>query len=469
MICCAAFGRPSLEESLEGSWQLITGDNSVDHTKVKVYKTFKLGTWQTNHVSTVSGQIVFYEGGTWAAERGSDPLAESPEIREFDQILSELLLHSSSDDASKVNKCNVYKRISIKNGNQLELSGALISGESVRLVYQRIDASEIGVAAEIKESSKRPGIAEFMTKDGRKFSDVQIKSQTPLWITILHSDGVAKIKAEDLPDDIKTSLGGFDQASVEVFLEAEKKKKQSAKESVRKIELSHQDSQKPTGDPSGVTTPILAPAAPVVPEPPMYESGEVKKFIADICLYGKNVKRWTQSPTISLHGGVNAAAVEIFTRAVEEINSALEPTPIRLVLLPMNNEEAQIKFIFCDESDFSRVLRANGLSGTRVGSKHVTYNRSNNDSEFEKAWCIMTFQQGSTSEAAQNALRSLMVALGFSYTSQTVFSIMGYGVAGKPTVFLTETDRKVIPIFYNHLKAGDSRGDVIKVFSIHWK
>lgn len=75
-------------------------------------------------------------------------------------------------------------------------------------------------------------LAVLKLKDGKVYSGVTITKKTPDGIVIMHESGTARIKFEQLPDDLVKQLGGFDPAAA-----AKARAETDAKESAALTEI----------------------------------------------------------------------------------------------------------------------------------------------------------------------------------------------------------------------------------------
>jgi len=80
-------------------------------------------------------------------------------------------------------------------------------------------------------------------KSGKAFTGVSVTEKRPDGISIMHADGTARIKFEDLPDDVVTKLGGFDPDAAKTARDAADRKEAAALEAIDKglAELSEKD------------------------------------------------------------------------------------------------------------------------------------------------------------------------------------------------------------------------------------
>lgn len=69
-------------------------------------------------------------------------------------------------------------------------------------------------------------LPELKTKSAKSFTNVTITQKLPDGIKIMHDSGMAKIEVEELPDELKAQLGGFDEAALNTFRESQKNEQQ---------------------------------------------------------------------------------------------------------------------------------------------------------------------------------------------------------------------------------------------------
>lgn len=95
----------------------------------------------------------------------------------------------------------------------------------MKAVHVLILTLSLTLHAEDTPVSKFP---ELVTKNGKKYTDVTVIEKLPAGIKIMHSTGVAKLKAENIPDAYARQLGGFRPEDIRHEKEMEQRDKDRA-------------------------------------------------------------------------------------------------------------------------------------------------------------------------------------------------------------------------------------------------
>jgi hypothetical protein len=196
----------------------------------------------------------------------------------------------------------------------------------------------------------------------------------------------------------------------------------------------------------------------------------LRKFVEDVVIDAKGpVERWASPGAVTVYNETSIPEAEAAcTKIIESINEALAPVPFHFPLMAPRFADAPFRIVIVERKDFIAGLKKHGVTplGTRTWGWWKWRNQSN---EVIRSLVILSVEQGSLELFTEQAHIAIMGSLGFSgYSQAPVDSVLG-PYRDQPRQTLTETDRQVLPFFFQHIQPGFKAYEVRRAFDRNWK